>query len=361
MMNLKKAIKHSIAFALAAIMIILCSCGSATPVDYENEVTFEAALNNGENLVGKTVRFTALELRPQSIFGYNIFAGEHLNFVSTENPGVNVGDIVTAKVTKVESILGSWIIGYEKISVSKGKSSYNSNMHPSTGTSTRNAETNADTVSVVKTEVKLSATVKMNSGALEITSVNDTAANFKNNEFFDVVDTCYLEGKYSNSLIIKIAGNKDALISSSAVMYDASGNVLGKESSTILAVGYRNNYFEYNLSDGFDYKTGRIEITATAKPVAEKYENEFTAVVMEKCNISGNNLYVTVKQVADKIDTLGEYKFLFYKNDKIVGTDIELLYSSKLSGNGSTDVVEIWLYGKNDFDEVEFIYEASRY
>lgn len=361
MMNLKKAIKHSIAFALAAIMIILCSCGSATPVDYENEVTFEAALNNGENLVGKTVRFTALELRPQSIFGYNIFAGEHLNFVSTENPDVNVGDIVTAKVTKIESILGSWIIGYEKISVSKGNSTYISNYSSSAGNSTRSSETIVDAVPIVKSEFKLASTIKMNSGIFEMTSTDNTAESFKSNDFFEVVDICYLEGRFSNSLIIKISGKSDAQIKSSAVIYDASGNVIGKKSNTILAVGYRDNYFNFDISDNFDYKTGRIEITATAKPVSEKYENEFTAVIMEKCNISDNYLYVTVKQEADKIDTSGEFKFIFYKDGKIVGTDTEYLYSSKLNGNGSTDVVEIWLYGKNDFDEVEFIYEPTRY
>ena len=357
MMNLKKAIKHSIAFALAAIMIVLCSCGSATPVDYENAETFEAALNNGEDLVGKTVRFTASELEPQSFFGYDIYAGEHLNFVSSANPNVEAGDIVTVKVTKVESIFGSWIIGYEKINVSKG----NGDNNQSTGTSTRNVETNAETVPVVKTEEKLSATVKMNAGNFEMTSTDTTSKSFKKNDYFEVADICYLEGRYSDSLIIYVSGKSDALINSSAVMYDASGNVVGKESSTILAVGYRNNYFMYDVSDGFDYKTGKIEITATAKPVSEKYENEFTAVVMEKCNVSDDYLYVTVKQIADKIDTSGKYKFLLYKDDKIVGTDKEYLYSSKLSGNGTTDVVEIWIYGKNDFDEVEFIYEVSRY
>lgn len=85
-------------------------------VDFENAESFENALNNGENLVGKVVRFTADELKPQSVYGYDIWAGEHLNFVSSQNPDVKKGDIVTVKITEVTSSLGSWIIEYEKIS-----------------------------------------------------------------------------------------------------------------------------------------------------------------------------------------------------------------------------------------------------
>ncbi len=52
---------------------------------------------------------------PESAFGYNMTTGEHLNFCSSENPGVKAGDTVTVKVTKVQSVLKSWIISYEKV------------------------------------------------------------------------------------------------------------------------------------------------------------------------------------------------------------------------------------------------------
>ena len=89
---------------------------SESSIDFENAESFENALNNSENLVGKVVRFTADELKPQSVYGYDIWAGEHLNFVSSQNPDVKKGDIVTVKITEVTSSLGSWIIEYEKIS-----------------------------------------------------------------------------------------------------------------------------------------------------------------------------------------------------------------------------------------------------
>lgn len=84
-------------------------------LDYENAEDFEEALNNGEKLEGCTVRIKVKEFHPESKLGYNIWAGEHLNFISSDNPDVKEGDSITIKVTKVENMLGSWIIKYKKI------------------------------------------------------------------------------------------------------------------------------------------------------------------------------------------------------------------------------------------------------
>lgn len=104
--------------ALLAVLLIctLSACGqSQIPLDYGDETAFEADLNAGKNLVGKTVSFVAAELHPQSLYGYDIWAGEHLNFISSENPDIEVGQTITVKVTAVESAIGSWFIGYEKV------------------------------------------------------------------------------------------------------------------------------------------------------------------------------------------------------------------------------------------------------
>lgn len=50
-------------------------------IDYADAESFEAALNEGEDLEGKIVQFEALELHPDSAVGYNVWAGEHLNFI----------------------------------------------------------------------------------------------------------------------------------------------------------------------------------------------------------------------------------------------------------------------------------------
>ena len=101
--------------ALLAVLLIctLSACGqSQIPLDYGDETAFEADLNAGKNLVGKTVSFVAAELHPQSLYGYDIWAGEHLNFISSKNPDIEVGQTVTVKVTAVESVIGSWFIEY---------------------------------------------------------------------------------------------------------------------------------------------------------------------------------------------------------------------------------------------------------
>lgn len=103
---------------IISLMLImsLVSCGTnEVAVDYANVSDFETALNNGENVTNKTVTISVEKLVPNSAFGYNIQTGEHLNFCSSDNPNVEIGDVVTVKVTEVSSMLGSYIISYEMI------------------------------------------------------------------------------------------------------------------------------------------------------------------------------------------------------------------------------------------------------
>lgn len=99
---------------LVSASLFLTACGSkeAEP-DYTTK-EFEEALNNGEDLTGKTVLITVDALEPSSAFGYNIQTGEHLNFVSPGNPNVKEGDELLVKVEEVASIMGSFIINYKK-------------------------------------------------------------------------------------------------------------------------------------------------------------------------------------------------------------------------------------------------------
>ena len=76
-------------------------------VDYSDVALFEQDVNNNEDLVGKTVTFTVNEVRPDSLLGYNIFGGEHLNFVSDEGKGLKAGDEITVIVTGVKHVIGN--------------------------------------------------------------------------------------------------------------------------------------------------------------------------------------------------------------------------------------------------------------
>lgn len=109
-----KIIKLMLVVLLVGVCF-LTACEKEIVPDYSEVTEFEAALNQGEDLTGKTVKFTVSVIVPQSAFGYNMQTGEHLNFVSTENPKISVGDEIIVKVTKVSSILGSYIISYELV------------------------------------------------------------------------------------------------------------------------------------------------------------------------------------------------------------------------------------------------------
>ncbi len=84
-------------------------------IDYQQVTTFEADLNKGIDVKNKVVIITVDKLVPNSAFGYDIYAGEHLNFVSNEHPGVKEGDVITVRVTDYISMFGSYIIHYEKL------------------------------------------------------------------------------------------------------------------------------------------------------------------------------------------------------------------------------------------------------
>ena len=113
-----KTMKKLLAILMSLTLVLsLAACGEKVEVkpDYEDTVAFEQALNDGQDLTGKTVVVTVNELVPNSAFGYNIQAGENLNFCSPDNPNVKAGDTLTVKVAEVTSLLGSYIINYEKV------------------------------------------------------------------------------------------------------------------------------------------------------------------------------------------------------------------------------------------------------
>ncbi|MGO5160514.1 MULTISPECIES: hypothetical protein [unclassified Bilifractor] len=111
---IKRLKNLAIVMLSAMLMIGLVACGEKKEaVDYGNAKCFETALNNGEDLTGKIVQFKVSEVEPNSAFGYNIMAGEHLNFISSKNPNVKAGNTTTVKVSKIQSTLGSWLISYK--------------------------------------------------------------------------------------------------------------------------------------------------------------------------------------------------------------------------------------------------------
>ena len=119
---------------MAAVMLLMCGCSDGdsselsiyvpesfaeSEIDYTDDAEFEAALNRGEYLVGKVVRFKVKEIHPDSYYGFNLWAGKHLNFIFPGRVEVDPGDEVTVKVSTVfrhdNDTYDSWIINSTKV------------------------------------------------------------------------------------------------------------------------------------------------------------------------------------------------------------------------------------------------------
>lgn len=105
-----------------SIVLPLVACGGSEPVLYENSEDFENALNDDVDTVGSSVIITADEIVADTIYGWNIQTGEHLNFCSEDDPGVSTGDVLKVEVTKVKTLLMSYIIEYNLLEVVKTSS-----------------------------------------------------------------------------------------------------------------------------------------------------------------------------------------------------------------------------------------------
>ena len=185
---------------------------------------------------------------------------------------------------------------------------------------------------------------------------NSTDSNFEHNEYYDVVDTfTSVDMIGATTIIYKIQAKQDVSIESSVLAFDSDGNVIGKSTDDIILTNGKSNYFKYY----FD-----TDITnAKLQPNMEVKNDSFlsgkrNAVEMVKYNLSEDNLFVTFKQVTDKIGTFAKFKLLFYKGDKIVGAEDGYFstYAKNLKEKDSTDVASIWVFGI-DFDNVEYIFE----
>lgn len=323
--------------------------GEKVIIDYGDAESFEAALNEGKNLEGKVVRFVAGELHPQSKLGYNVWAGEHLNFVSPRNPDIQEGDTVTVRITSIENLLGSWIIDYEKVE--------NGIVNKDTITYSKSKETTAVTTEKSKTTTKANESKKEETKS-EV-NVSDEPAEentYEHNEYYDIVETASFQNIIGSTIVIhKVLAKKDVSISATLLAYADDGSVIGKSSDDITLTEGKYNFFRYS----FDSDVSNASIQANAKAESDSFmAGERNAVEMVQYNQSGDDLYITFEQISDEVDAFAKFKLLFYKGDQIVETEDGFfnIYAENLNGKGSTDVAKIWAFGI-DYDRIEYVFE----
>lgn len=133
--------RKTIAILTVLICVFLAGCGSNPSVvsddykeqleemkagnytiSYESAEDFEKALNNDEDVLGKVVSFSVREVHPDSTLGYDLWAGEHLNFVGDEGKEAKEGDVLIVAVNSTNKKMGSWVIGYDLLDLQKTES-----------------------------------------------------------------------------------------------------------------------------------------------------------------------------------------------------------------------------------------------
>ncbi len=376
-MNKLNNIKRGLFALVMCLSLTLCGCGSneqaedagtssaetqqsedvsaeEVMIDYGDAESFEAALNEGKNLENKVVRFIAGEFHPDSKLGYNVWAGEHLNFVSSRNPDIQEGDTVTVRTTTVENMMGSWVITYEKVE--------NAVAGEDTITYSKPKETTAATTTAKpKTTTTATTTAKEETTEAETSAPDEPAENkaentYEHNEYYDIVETSSFQNSIGTTIVIhKVLAKKDVSVSATLLAYGSDGSVLGKSSDDIVLTAGQNNFFRYSFEG--DISSANIQANAQAKNDSFM-TGERNAVEMVQYNQTGDDLFITFKQNVDELDYFAKFKLLFYKGDKIVDTEDGYfnIYAENLNGNGATDVAKIWAYGI-DYDRIEYIFE----
>ena len=327
-------------------------------IDYGDAESFEAALNEGKNLEGKVVRFTAKEIHPNSALGFNVWAGEHLNFVSSRNPDIRENDTVAVRTTTIESISGSWIIKYEKVDnavADENTITFSvSEVTDQSDISDANESSSTDSVEIneeVKQDESAPAADTSDSNASE-----KTENTYEHNAFYDIVETASYRNSIGSTYVIhKVLAKKNVTVSATLLAYGPDGNVLGKGTDEIILTEGKYNYFRYIFDS--DISNASFQVNATPKNDTFMV-GERNAVEMVQYDISGDDLYVTLNQTGDTLGTFARFKLLLYKGDTIVDTEDNFFSVSaqNLNGKGSTDVAEIWVFGV-DFDRVEYVFE----
>ena len=376
-MNKLNNIKRVLFALVMCLSLTLCGCGSneqtedagtssaetqqsedvsaeEVMIDYGDAESFEASLNEGKNLENKVVRFVAGEFHPDSKLGYNVWAGEHLNFVSSRNPDIQEGDTVTVRTTTVENMMGSWVINYEKVEnavVGEDTITYSKPKETTAATTTAKPKTTTTATTTAKEE-----TTEAETSAPDKPAENKAENTYEHNEYYDIVETSSFQNSIGTTIVIhKVLAKKNVSVSATLLAYASDGSVIGKSSDDITLTEGKYNFFRYSF-DG-DVSSAKIQANAQAKNDSFM-TGERNAVEMVQYNMSGDDLYVTFEQTGDELGSFAKFKLLFYKGDQIVDTEDGYfnIYAENLNGKGSTDVASIWVYG-TDFDRIEYVYE----
>ena len=174
--------------------------------------------------------------------------------------------------------------------------------------------------------------------------------SYDSNSYYDTIEAgAYKDMLGYTHIVQKVLGKKEGTVEGTVIAYSPDGDVIGKDSNAI------------HLTFNADLMDAKFSTSVETKEDLFTHDGDSNAVKMVDHSvvpdIIGAKVYVTLEQVGN-IGSHSRYKLIFYKDDKIVNTSdgSYSIYATKLTGVGSTDIVEITVMSA-DFDRVEFFYE----
>ena len=270
---------------------------------------------------------------------------------SDNKPKKHKGCLLSFLIIQALIILGLFIMAFGAIGSdddASKKSSSNSKKKVTSSTTESKTESTTEKEKKTTTEATTETT----------TEADDSEDTYENNQYYEIVEEASYKDSIDDTIIIhKVLAKQNASVDSTVIAYDDNGSVIGKSTSDIELTEGEYNYFEYYFDANVDVSNASMEYTVNADEPSWSIGDR-DAVEMVEYNVSGDNLYVTLKQTSDNLGAFSQFKILFYKNGEIVGSEdcyIDI-YAENLSGKDTTDVAEIWVWGK-DFDDIEYIYE----
>jgi len=248
--------------------------------NYEDEKSFETDLNKGVDVKGKIVKFVVKRYEPNSFFGYNSQAGEHLNFISKNDLKVDSNDIVIAKVISTSKFLGTWIIDIEEIEINRNE--------------IENIEKNETTEKVEKIE---KIKTPMSSTNAKNADYKKVEKNFKDAGFTKVT-LKKIEDAKPNGFWVKAGQVENVYIGGDDFFF--SDDEFDKNSEVVI---------EYHTYPPIKYTkvSAKALINALEKNAAaakEKYLDEYLKISGVVRNIDADLDYITISYNSTEWDTI---------------------------------------------------------
>ena len=211
------------------------------------------------------------------------------------------------------------------------------------------------TGTTTKSESSETTETKTTEAPTEPETEPETEGTYESNKYYDIVE----EGSYNTygttHLIYKVLAKEDISVDATVIAYADDGSVIGKSSDDITLTAGEGNYFHFMFDSDISNAQLQVQVNFNKDSFMT---GERSAVEMVQYNQSGDDLYITFKQVGDEVGSFAEYKLLYYKGDEIVGSERGYfsISAENLNGKDTTDVAEIWAFGE-DFDRIEYFYE----